>query len=227
MRGRLAFSGWLRLIPAGCGSLCPIRAQVSAVPFRLVWRVFLGTVGVAERIFDAPLGYLVLAAEALGVDRWRGTYLRLLTRFSVGPSSSLPIVQLAATASRAALRAVGRDRLRRPLDPAPTHQDSGIYEETDRPSDGRATARRDTLTCVNGRQGRTGTAVAWYDVIRNHWRWYCSLCNEERRTTSIERDHDGPVQTFMRTHIDHFHAGDDVTVEIKNADGDIDEDGDD
>ena len=65
MRGRLAFSGWLRLIPVGCGWLCPIRAQVSAVPFGLVWRVSLGLVGVAERVFDAPLGYLVLAAKHL------------------------------------------------------------------------------------------------------------------------------------------------------------------
>ena len=45
------------------------------------------------------------------------------------PSSSLPIVQLAATASVAALRAVACDRLRRPLTPAATDQDLGTCDE--------------------------------------------------------------------------------------------------
>jgi hypothetical protein len=81
---------------------------------------------------------------------------------------------------------------------------------------------------VNVSHGRKGTAVARYDANRNHWRWYCSLCNEERGTTSSDPDYDGPVQTAIRIHIDrvHVHAGDEVTIEIKNADGDIDEDDD-
>jgi hypothetical protein len=45
------------------------------------------------------------------------------------PSSSLSIVQLAATASRAARRAVACDRLRRTLDTATTHPGFGAYEE--------------------------------------------------------------------------------------------------
>jgi hypothetical protein len=46
-----------------------------------------------------------------------------------GPSSSLSIVQLAATASRVALRAVARDRLRRPWDPPTTHYGFGGCDE--------------------------------------------------------------------------------------------------
>ena len=49
-------------------------------------------------------------------------------RGSAQPSSSRPIVPVAATASMAALRAVARDRLRRPL--APRHSPGvGSYEE--------------------------------------------------------------------------------------------------
>ncbi len=42
-----------------------MRTLVSAVCFGLVWRVF---VGIAQGVLDAPLGYLVLPVDALGVD---------------------------------------------------------------------------------------------------------------------------------------------------------------
>ena len=40
-------SGWLRLITADSGWLCPIRALVSTIRFELVWHVFPGLAGVA------------------------------------------------------------------------------------------------------------------------------------------------------------------------------------
>ena len=58
LRLATAHTGWLRLaVPNTCPSF--------SRPFGLVWRVSLGSVGVAERVFDAPLGYLVLAAKHL------------------------------------------------------------------------------------------------------------------------------------------------------------------
>jgi hypothetical protein len=49
--------------------------------------------------------------------------IRHTDRWSEQPSPSLPIVQLAVTASMADPRAVACDRLRRTIDPAPTRKD--------------------------------------------------------------------------------------------------------
>jgi hypothetical protein len=76
---------------------------------------------------------------------------------------------------------------------------------------------------MNNEQTNEVTVTAWYDLGRRHWRWYCGLCREEHGTSAIERDHDGPVQTAMRNHIDHIHPDMDVPIEIKNADGDVDD----
>lgn len=81
---------------------------------------------------------------------------------------------------------------------------------------------------MNGDQVTTENIVtAWYDKVRRHWRWECSLCEEEHGTTAIDPDHDGPVQTAVRNHIDATHPDDDVIIEIKNADGDTDDTDDD
>ena len=77
---------------------------------------------------------------------------------------------------------------------------------------------------MNGEQRRTGTVTARYHTIWNQWRWHCSICNETHGTAGGERDYDGPVLDAIHTHIDNCHPNDDVTIEIKNADGDIDDD---
>ena len=51
-----AVYGWNRLATAGCAQYVP---EFSATRFRL---------GIAQGVFDAPLGYLVLAVDALGID---------------------------------------------------------------------------------------------------------------------------------------------------------------
>jgi hypothetical protein len=66
--------------------------------------------------------------------------------------------------------------------------------------------------------------TAWYDTDQRHWRWFCGPCKEQHGTTAIEQDHDGPVQTAIRTHIDSEHPDVRPPIEIRNADGDIDAD---
>lgn len=76
---------------------------------------------------------------------------------------------------------------------------------------------------MNVEQMSQDTVTGWFDLSHRHWRWYCALCGEEHGTTAGERDHDGPVQTAIRNHIDLIHPHDDVPIEIKNADGDVEE----
>jgi len=77
------------------------------------------------------------------------------------------------------------------------------------------------LALVCGEQSSTNTITAWYSLSRRHWRWYCRLCNEEHGTGAIESDYDGPVLTAVYNHIDLAHPGTNVEIEVKNADGDI------
>jgi len=72
-----------------------------------------------------------------------------------------------------------------------------------------------------GEQPTKGAVTAWYSLDRRHWRWYCGLCNEERGTTAIEPDYDGPVLTAVHNHIDLAHSDAEIEIEVKNADGDV------
>ena len=82
-----------------------------------------------------------------------------------------------------------------------------------------------SLTCMyEERVHSEKSVILWYDLGRRHWRWLCELCGEEHGTTAIERDHDGPAQTAVRNHIDQAHPEGGIIIEVKDADGDIDDD---